>query len=66
MKAISSRPSDAAGIVILTQLRPISIFFNLPQQNLPDLKKGFAEAPLPVDALGADGKTAARQGQASS
>ena len=49
--------SDAGGIVILTQLRPISIFFSLPQQNLPSLNKGFAEGTLPVDALGADGKT---------
>jgi membrane fusion protein, multidrug efflux system len=55
--------SDAAGIVILTQLRPISIFFSLPQQNLPDLKKGLAEAPLPVDALGADGKTPLDRGR---
>src|SRR5436305_10405589 len=44
------KASDAAGIVILTQLRPISIFFNLPQQDLPDLSKAFAEGLLPVDA----------------
>src|SRR5205823_12007950 len=50
------KASDAAGIVILTQLRPISIFFNLPQQDLPDLSKAFAEGLLPVDALGPDGK----------
>jgi multidrug efflux system membrane fusion protein len=57
------KASDAAGIVILTQLRPISIFFSLPQQNLPDLKKGLAEAPLAVDALGADGKTPLDRGR---
>jgi multidrug efflux system membrane fusion protein len=57
------KASDAAGIVILTQLRPISIFFSLPQQNLPDLKKAFAEAQLPVDALGADGKTVLDSGK---
>jgi multidrug efflux system membrane fusion protein len=51
------KAADATGIVILTQLRPISIFFNLPQQDLPDLNKGFAEGPLPVVALGPDGKT---------
>ena len=55
--------ADAGGIVILTQLRPISIFFSLPQQNLPDLNKGFAEGPLPVDALGADGKTPLDRGR---
>jgi multidrug efflux system membrane fusion protein len=55
--------ADAGGIVILTQLRPISIFFSLPQQNLPDLNKGFAEGPLPVDALGPDGKTPLDRGR---
>jgi multidrug efflux system membrane fusion protein len=57
------KASDAAGIVILTQLRPISIFFNLPQQDLPDLNKAFAEGSLPVDALGPDGKTALDTGK---
>jgi multidrug efflux system membrane fusion protein len=47
--------SDATGIVILTQLRPISVFFNLPQQNLPELTRGLSEGKLPIDALGADG-----------
>ena len=55
--------SDATGIVILTQLRPISIFFNLPQQDLPELNKAFAEGSLPVDALGPDGKTALDTGK---
>jgi membrane fusion protein, multidrug efflux system len=57
------KAAEATGIVILTQLRPISIFFNLPQQNLPELNKGQAEAPLPVDALGADGKTVLDKGK---
>src|SRR5262245_29316715 len=52
------RAADTTGIVILTQLRPISVFFSLPQQNLPDLTKGMAEGQLPVDALTADGKSA--------
>ena len=47
--------SDATGIVILTQLRPISVFFNLPQQNLPELTRSLSEGTLPIDALGADG-----------
>jgi membrane fusion protein, multidrug efflux system len=50
------RGADTTGIVILTQLRPISVFFSLPQQTLPDLNKGMAEGQLPVDALNADGK----------
>ena len=57
------RGAEATGIVILTQLRPISVFFSLPQQNLPDLTKGMAEGQLPVDALTADGKSALDKGK---
>jgi multidrug efflux system membrane fusion protein len=57
------RGGEASGIVILTQLRPISVFFSLPQQNLPDLTKGMAEGQLPVDALTADGKSALDKGK---
>ncbi|TMJ31655.1 MAG: efflux RND transporter periplasmic adaptor subunit [Alphaproteobacteria bacterium] len=57
------KASDAAGIVILTQLRPISIFFNLPQQDLPELNRAFAEGSLPVNALGPDGKTSLDTGK---
>src|SRR5262245_45497028 len=57
------RGGEASGIVILTQLRPISVFFSLPQQNLPDLTKGMAEGQLPVDTLTADGKSALDKGK---
>jgi membrane fusion protein, multidrug efflux system len=57
------KAADAAGIVILTQLRPISIFFNLPQQDLPELNRAFAEGSLPVNALGPDGKTSLDTGK---
>lgn len=29
------RPGDTNGLVVVTQLQPISVMFNLPQQNLP-------------------------------
>ncbi len=57
------KASDTTGIVILTQLRPISVFFNLPQQELPELTKGLAEGPLPIDALGPDGKSVLDKGK---
>jgi membrane fusion protein, multidrug efflux system len=57
------KAADTTGIVILTQLQPISIFFNLPQQDLPDLTKGMTEGPLPIDALTPDGKTALDKGK---
>jgi multidrug efflux system membrane fusion protein len=51
------RASDATGIVVITQVKPISVLFSLPQQDLPALNKGLAEGPLPLDALGIDGKS---------
>ncbi len=57
------RSADSNGIVILTQLRPISVFFSLPQQNLPDLTRGMAQAKLPVDALTSDGKGVVDKGK---
>ncbi len=52
------RPSDTTGLVTITQIRPISVLFNLPQQSLPELNRGMAEGPLPVLALGFDRATA--------
>ena len=49
--------TDATGIVVITQLQPISVFFNLPQQKLPDLNRSMAEGLLPIDALAPDGKS---------
>jgi membrane fusion protein, multidrug efflux system len=57
------RAADATGIVVITQVRPIAVFFSLPQQNLPDLNKGMAEGPLPVDAFGADNTTPLDRGK---
>src|SRR3954462_15802340 len=36
--------SDATGIVVITQIRPISVFFSLPQQQLQRINKAFAQA----------------------
>jgi membrane fusion protein, multidrug efflux system len=54
--------SDATGIVVITQLRPLSIFFTLPQQQLVQLNRAFAKGPLTVDALGSDNKTVVDRG----
>src|SRR4051812_20159590 len=55
--------SDSTGIVVITQLQPISVLFNLPQQQLPEVNRGLAEGPLPVDALGPDGKAVVDKGK---
>jgi len=56
------RASDATGIVVITQLRPISILFTLPQQQLGLVNAAFAKGPLAVDAVAADNKTLVDRG----
>ena len=46
------KASDTTGVVVITQLQPISVFFSLPQQVLPELNRGLAAGVLPVAALG--------------
>jgi multidrug efflux system membrane fusion protein len=48
------RASDA-GIVVITQLRPVSVLFTLPQQQLSRVNKAQAKGALAVQALGGDG-----------
>ncbi len=49
--------SEAQGIVVITQLKPISMYFNLPQQQLAQVNEAFAKGPLIVQALASDGRT---------
>jgi multidrug efflux system membrane fusion protein len=56
------RAADSTGIVVITQLQPISILFTLPQQQLGDVNRAFANNSLRVDAFGADNKTVIDQG----
>jgi multidrug efflux system membrane fusion protein len=48
--------SDPTGIAVLTQIRPISVLFTLPQQQLGQVNKAFAKAPLNVEATESDSK----------
>jgi membrane fusion protein, multidrug efflux system len=43
-----------SAIVVITQLRPISVLFNLPQQELPQLTSAAAKGPLNVEAQRSD------------
>jgi multidrug efflux system membrane fusion protein len=48
-------PGDANGIVVITQLSPISVIFSLPQQNLQNIIKQIAnQGQLVVQAVRAD------------
>jgi len=52
------RAADAtSAIVVLTQIRPIAVQFNLPQQDLLRVSEAFAKNPLQVDAQRSDNNT---------
>lgn len=42
--------SSSSGIVTVTQIRPISVTFTLPQQALPQVTQAIAAGPVPVEA----------------
>jgi multidrug efflux system membrane fusion protein len=54
--------NDTNGIVVITQIKPISVLFNLPQQQFQQVNTAFSKGPLRVDALAGDNKTAIDQG----
>jgi multidrug efflux system membrane fusion protein len=56
------RASSATALVTLTQVKPISMFFSLPQQNLAQINKAFSAGPLAVEALGSDNTTVTDKG----
>ncbi|HKU94056.1 MAG TPA: efflux RND transporter periplasmic adaptor subunit, partial [Vineibacter sp.] len=56
------RASDTTGIVVITQIKPISVLFSLPQQYLGQVNKAFGQGVLAVEALGVDGRTVIDRG----
>ncbi len=54
--------TDTGGLVVLTQIRPISVLFNLPQQALGRVNKAFSQGPLAVEALGSDNTSVVDRG----
>src|SRR3954470_5373856 len=57
------QPSTSNGIVVITQVQPISVVFNLPQQQFTQVNKAFTAGALDVDAVAADGKTIIDRGK---
>lgn len=51
-------PSDANGLVVVTQIEPISLIFTLPETDLPQIQQQMAasQAPLKVLAYSQDDK----------
>src|SRR5262245_3142211 len=57
------RAADPTGIVVITQLQPISVLFTLPQQQLGEVNRARARRTLPVEVLGPDNKTVVEKGE---
>jgi membrane fusion protein, multidrug efflux system len=54
--------TDTTGIVVLTQLHPISVIFTLPEDDLPAVSEAQAKGPVTVTALNRDDKGVLDQG----
>lgn len=57
------RGSDATGLVVITQLKPIALLFNLPQQSLRAVTVAMAAGQVPVEALDSDNVTVVDRGR---
>jgi multidrug efflux system membrane fusion protein len=42
--------TDTGGLVVITQLHPITVIFTLPEENLPDISAAMAQGTLQVSA----------------
>jgi membrane fusion protein, multidrug efflux system len=47
-------PTDPNGLVVVTQLKPISVIFTLPETDLPQIQQQLAKGPLTVEAYSQD------------
>jgi multidrug efflux system membrane fusion protein len=56
------RASDTSGIVVITEIRPISVIFSLPQQVVTQVNTAFAKGPLTVEAVPSDNSAAVDRG----
>jgi multidrug efflux system membrane fusion protein len=55
-------PTDANGLVDLTQIQPISLIFTLPQTTFPEIQQEMAKGPVKVFAYSQDDKTELDEG----
>ncbi len=56
------KAADTTGIVTITQLRPITVIFNLPQQNLRAVNTAAGAGRVAVEALEADNQNVVASG----
>lgn len=53
------RSSDSTGIMVVNQMRPITVAFTLPQQQLRQVLSAMQRGPVAVQVVGRDGATQA-------
>ena len=56
-------PTDPNGLVVVTQIEPISLIFTLPESDLPQIQAQMAKGPLTVLAYSQDDKTKLDEGK---
>jgi multidrug efflux system membrane fusion protein len=56
-------PTDANGLVDVTQIQPISLIFSLPQTDFVEIQQEMAHGPLTVQAYSQDDKTKLDEGK---
>jgi multidrug efflux system membrane fusion protein len=59
------QPTNTTGLVVVTQVQPISVIFTLPAADIPDVQDALAKGPAEAIALSQDGKTELDTGQVS-
>ena len=57
------RNADTNGIVVITQLQPISVVFTLPQDDLPKVMAAMRKGPLRADAYDRSGANRLARGE---
>jgi multidrug efflux system membrane fusion protein len=57
--------TDQTGIVVISQLKPISVVFTLPEKHLQDIQREMGKGKLAVVALGRDNETKLGEGTLS-
>jgi membrane fusion protein, multidrug efflux system len=55
--------SSTTGVVVVTQVQPISVIFTVPMADIPDVQDALAKGPLETIAFSQDGKTQLDTGQ---
>jgi multidrug efflux system membrane fusion protein len=56
-------PNDPTGLVVLTQVQPITVIFTLPSANILEVQEAFGQGEVQVAAYTADDKTELDRGR---